>query len=46
MLKTQQGSKSEKINVFTEELNKTALVLNNNKIIQSIDLIKNIFICS
>ena len=36
----QQRFRSEKHNFFTEEINKTAISLNNDKIIQSIDSIK------
>ena len=36
----QQRFRSKKHNFFTEEINKTAISLNNDKIIQSIDLIK------
>ena len=37
ILKTQQRFRSEKHNVFTEEINKTALISNDDKRIQSID---------
>ena len=37
--KTQQRFKSEKCNVFTEEINKIALSSNGDKTIQSIDSI-------
>ena len=40
MLKTQQGLKSERHNVFTEEINKIALSSNDDKRMQSIDLIE------
>ena len=40
ILKTQQIFKSERLNVFTEEVNKIALGLNNNKRIQSVDSIE------
>ena len=40
MLKTQQGLKSERHNVFTEEINKIALSSNDRKIMQSIDSIE------
>ena len=40
ILKTQQRFKSEMHNVFTEEINKIALSSNDNKIMQSIDLIE------
>ena len=40
ILKTQQRFKSEKRNVFTEEINKIALSSNDDKIIQSIDSIE------
>ena len=40
MLKTQQGLKSERHNVFTEEINKIALSSNDNKRMQSIDSIE------
>ena len=36
-----QRFRSEKHNFFTEEINKTAISLNNDKIIQSIDSIKS-----
>ena len=38
--KTQQRFKSEKRNVFTEEINKIALSSNGDKTIQSIDSIE------
>ena len=37
-IKTQQRFKSERHNVFTEEINKIALSLNDDKRMQSIDL--------
>ena len=40
MLKTQQSFKSERHNVFTKEIDKIALSLNDDKRIQSIDLIE------
>ena len=40
MLKTQQGLKSERHNVFTEEINKIALSSNDDKRMQSIDSIE------
>ena len=40
ILKTQQRFKSERHNVFTEEINKIALSSNDNKRMQSIDLIE------
>ena len=40
MLKTQQRFKSERDNVFTEEINKIALISNDGKRMQSIDSIK------
>ena len=40
ILKTQQRFKSERHNVFTEEINKVALSSNDDKIMQSIDLIE------
>ena len=40
MLKTQQRFKSEKYNAFAEEINKIALSSNDNKRMQSIDLIE------
>ena len=40
MLETQQRFKSERHNVFTEEINKIALSSNDNKKMQSIDLIE------
>ena len=40
ILKTQQIFKSERLNVFTEEVNKITLGLNNNKRIQSVDSIE------
>ena len=40
MLKTQQRFKSEKYNAFTEEINKIALISNDDKRIQSIDSIE------
>ena len=42
MLKTQQIFKSERVNVFTEEINKVALSSNDDKRVQSIDSIENI----
>ena len=39
-LKTQQTFKNERQNVFTEEINKITLGPNDNKRIQSIDLIE------
>ena len=39
-MKTQQRFRSEKNNVFTEEINKIALSSNDDKGIQSIDLIE------
>ena len=39
MLKAQQRFKSEKHNVFTEEINKIALSSNNDKKMISVDLI-------
>ena len=39
MLRSQQRYRSEKYNVFTEEVNKIALSSNDDKRIQSIDLI-------
>ena len=39
MLKTQQRFKSEKHNIFTEEINNTALSSNDDKRMQSIDSI-------
>ena len=39
-LKTQQRFKSERHNVFTEEINKIALSPNNGKRIQSIDSVE------
>ena len=38
--KTQQRSKSERHNVFTEEINKIALSSNDDKRVQSIDWIE------
>ena len=38
LLKTQQRFKSERHNVFSEEINKIALSLNDDKRMQSIDL--------
>ena len=38
-LKTQQRFKSERHNIFTEEINKTALISNDDKRMQSIDSI-------
>ena len=38
-LKTQQRFKSERRNIFTEEINKTALISNDDKRMQSIDSI-------
>ena len=40
ILKTQQRFKSERHNIFTEEINKTALSSNVDKRIQSIDLVE------
>ena len=40
ILKAQQRFRSEKHNVFTEKINKTALSSNDEKRIQSIDLIE------
>ena len=40
ILKTQQRFKSERHNVFTEEINRVALSSNDDKIMQSIDLIE------
>ena len=40
MLKTQQKFKSEKHNVFTEEINKIALNSNDDKRMQSVDSIE------
>ena len=40
MLKTQQRFKHERHNAFTEEINKIALSLNDDKRMQSIDLIE------
>ena len=40
ILKTQQGPRIEKHNVFTEEINKIALSSNDDKITQSIDWIE------
>ena len=40
MLKTQQRFKSEKHNVFTEEINKIALNSNDDKRMQSVDSIE------
>ena len=40
MLKTQQRFKSERDNVFTEEINKIALSSNDNRRIQSTDSIE------
>ena len=40
ILKTQQKFKSERHNVFTEEINKIALTSNDDKRMQSIDLIE------
>ena len=37
ILKSQQRFRSEKYNVFTEEVNKIALIANDDKRIQSID---------
>ena len=39
-LKTQQRFKSERHDVLTEETNRIALISNNNKIMQLIDLIE------
>ena len=44
ILKTQQRFKSERHNVFTEEINKIALSSNDDKRMQSIDLIET-YIC-
>ena len=40
ILKTQQRFKSERLNVFTEEINKIALNSNNDKRMWSIELIE------
>ena len=40
MLKLQQRFKSERHTIFTEEINKIALSLNDDKRMQSIDLIE------
>ena len=40
MLKTQQRFESERQNVFTEEINKIALISNDDKRMGSIDLIE------
>ena len=40
ILKKQQRFKSERHNIFTEEINKIALSSNDDKRMQSIDLIK------
>ena len=40
MLKTQQRFKSERHNIFTEEINRIALSSNDDKKIQSIDSIE------
>ena len=40
ILKPQQTFRSEKLNVFTEEVNKIAISTNDNKRIQSIDSIE------
>ena len=40
MLKSQQRFKSERHTIFTEEINKIALSLNDDKRMQSIDLIE------
>ena len=40
ILKTQQRSKSEKYNIFNKEINKIVLGLNDDKRMQSIDLIE------
>ena len=40
ILKIQQRFKSERHNVFTEDINKIALISNDDKRIQSIDLIE------
>ena len=40
ILKTQQGFKSERPNVFTREFNKIALSSNDDKSVQSIDSIE------
>ena len=42
ILKTQQRFKNERLNVFTEEINKIALSSNDDKRIQSIDLIETL----
>ena len=39
-LKTQKRFKSERYNVFTEEINKTSLISDDDKRMQSIDSIK------
>ena len=39
ILKTQQRFKSERHNVFTEEINKIALISNDDKTIKSADLV-------
>ena len=41
MLKTQHRSRSEKHNVFTEEVNKITQIFNDDKRIQSIDCTYN-----
>ena len=41
ILKTQPRFKSRRRNVFAEEINKIALISNDNKRMQSIDLIEN-----
>ena len=40
ILKTQQRFKSERYNVFTEEINRILLISNDDKRMQSIDLMK------
>ena len=40
ILKSQQRVRGQKHNVFTEEVNKIALIANNGKIVQSIDSIE------
>ena len=44
ILKSQQRFRSEKYNVFTEEVNKIALIAHDDKRIQSIDSTENICI--